>query len=139
MKRKPIRRDTMTADEFLEIQDMLGVTNAEMAEKLNSTERSVENWRRESRAIPGPVARLMRIYGASVEEEIPESVLRERLEIAVEAMRAIERNDKTSYNHHEARPFDGKIPDEIDGGTCFLTPREISQYAIAEIWPGGGE
>jgi len=39
-------------------------------------------------------------------------------------LQLIIKNDKTRYEHHEARPWDGKTPREVDGGTIFITPRE---------------
>ena len=44
------------------------------------------------------------------------------------ALDVIIKNDKTHYRHHEIRSFDGKSPKEmVDGGTRFLTPKEIAQ------------
>ncbi len=59
--------------------------------------------------------------------------LRGRAEVVIE-------NDKTCYDHHEPRP-DGKNPRE-DGGTCWLTPKEIAKYmllAIDAYLKGGGK
>ena len=51
---------------------------------------------------------------------------RERLR---EAMQTIVQVDKTRYEHHEPRP-DGALP-RTDGGTCWLTPKEIARAALA--------
>jgi hypothetical protein len=59
--------------------------------------------------------------------------LRGRAEVVIE-------NDKTCYDHHEPRP-DGKNPRE-DGGTCWLTPKEIAKYMLLDIdafLKGGGK
>lgn len=45
------------------------------------------------------------------------------------ALRNAARNDKTRYNHHETRPFDGKKPSP---GTIWLTPREIARSVLQE-------
>jgi len=45
------------------------------------------------------------------------------------ALRAICRADRTTYNHHERRPWDGKAPREA-GGTIWLTPREQAARAL---------
>lgn len=46
-----------------------------------------------------------------------------------EALQRIIKNDNSYYDHHQARP-DGKTPREVDGGTKFLTPREIAIQAL---------
>lgn len=48
-----------------------------------------------------------------------------------EALRRAARNDKTSYRHHEIRPFDGRKP-ATDNGTIWLTPREIARRILNE-------
>ena len=57
----------------------------------------------------------------------------ERLEARIDelenALRGAARNDKTRYDHHEARPFDGKSPHP---GTIWLTPREIARRFLRE-------
>jgi hypothetical protein len=42
-------------------------------------------------------------------------------------LRAIAMADKTTYEHHESRPRDGKAP---EGGTIWLTPRELALHAL---------
>lgn len=135
MARKPTEKQDMNLEEFCQIQEDLGATNRELAELLNTTERSVENWRRGTRGIPGPVAKLLKIQAASLYEEVPVALLRERLTKCVHAFEAIIRNDKTRYQHHEPRPSDGKTPREVDGGTCFLAPREIAEMMLKELGP----
>lgn len=44
-------------------------------------------------------------------------------------LRAICRADRTRYDHHEPRAWDGKRPKE-DGGTIWLTPREKAESAL---------
>jgi hypothetical protein len=51
----------------------------------------------------------------------------------VEALTRVIANDKTTYRHHEARPSDGLTPRQADGGTIFLTPKEIARSAL-ESW-----
>jgi hypothetical protein len=52
-----------------------------------------------------------------------------------EALRRCARNDKSQYAHHEARPFDGRKPGTREqGGTIWLTPREIARRALGEDW-----
>jgi hypothetical protein len=46
------------------------------------------------------------------------------------AMESIIANDKTTYQHHEARRSDGLTPREAEGGTIFLTPKEIARAAL---------
>ena len=46
-----------------------------------------------------------------------------------DALRAIAMNDRTTYDHHEKRPRDGRAPGE-DGGTIWITPREIAIGAL---------
>jgi hypothetical protein len=43
----------------------------------------------------------------------------------VSCLRTIAMVDRTTYQHHEERPRDGKRPEEA-GGTIWLTPREIA-------------
>jgi hypothetical protein len=45
------------------------------------------------------------------------------------ALRDCARNDRSRYNHHEPRPFDGKKPSP---GTIWLTPREIARSVLRE-------
>jgi len=45
------------------------------------------------------------------------------------ALRNAARNDRSRYNHHEPRPFDGKKPSP---GTIWLTPREIARSVLQE-------
>jgi len=47
----------------------------------------------------------------------------------VAMLRDIYRNDRTHYEHHEPRSWDGKTPDSYDG-TIWLTPREIAVHAL---------
>jgi len=47
------------------------------------------------------------------------------------ALRSCARSDKTTYEHHEPRRFDGLRPED-DGGTIWLTPREIARCALGE-------
>ena len=53
------------------------------------------------------------------------------------ALRAAARNDKSHYDHHEPRPFDGmkpmddRLPSE-QRGSIWLTPREIARRALRE-------
>ena len=42
-------------------------------------------------------------------------------------LRAIAMSDRTTYEHHEKRPRDGKKP---EGGTIWLTPREMAIAAL---------
>lgn len=55
--------------------------------------------------------------------------LRFRCDALAEALRKCQKNDKTYYKHHEARPYDGALPQE-SYGTCWLTPREIARQAL---------
>ena len=49
------------------------------------------------------------------------------------ALRAVARNDKSRYDHHEARPFDGMRPMQAkDPGSIWLTPREIARRVLRE-------
>jgi len=50
-----------------------------------------------------------------------------QLEGLVRALQNIVRLDATSYEHHQPRRWDGKTPDEVSGGTIWLTPREIAR------------
>lgn len=63
-------------------------------------------------------------------------VMREALDEAFDeierlrtALRNATRNDRSRYNHHEPRPFDGKKPSP---GTIWLTPREIARGVLQE-------
>lgn len=47
------------------------------------------------------------------------------------ALYSVYRNDRTEYEHHEPRPFDGQKP-RSEGGTCWLTPKEIARRMIGE-------
>ena len=60
--------------------------------------------------------------------------LQERITELEEALRSCARNDKTSYFHHEPRPFDGRRPTQVEGtaGTIWLTPREIARQVLGE-------
>ena len=60
--------------------------------------------------------------------------LQERIALLEAALRSCARNDKTRYEHHEARPFDGRRPAQVEGtaGTIWLTPREIARQALRE-------
>lgn len=55
--------------------------------------------------------------------------LERQRESTVRALQAIVRNDATSYQHHEPRRWDGRTPD-ADGGTIWLTPREIARQML---------
>lgn len=55
--------------------------------------------------------------------------LQARCDALAEALRKCQKNDKTYYKHHEARPYDGALPQE-NYGTCWLTPREIARQAL---------
>ena len=53
------------------------------------------------------------------------------------ALRAAARNDKSHYDHHEPRPFDGMKPmsDSMPPerrGSIWLTPREIARRVLRE-------
>lgn len=48
-----------------------------------------------------------------------------------QALRNCARNDRSSYSHHEPRPFDGTQPSP---GSIWLTPREIARGALRERW-----
>jgi hypothetical protein len=52
-----------------------------------------------------------------------------RAEAYEEALRTIIEVDKTRYEHHEPRP-DGTLP-RVDGGTCWLTPKQKAIAALA--------
>jgi hypothetical protein len=59
----------------------------------------------------------------------------------VSMLLTIVRNDKTTYEHHEKRRWDGRDPSE-DGGTIWLTPREMARNALrllGEAVPEWGE
>jgi len=58
--------------------------------------------------------------------------IRKAKEPLLKRMLTIWKNDKTEYEHHEARPFDGEKPRDVDGGSIFLTPREIAEDALRE-------
>lgn len=45
-------------------------------------------------------------------------------------LRAIAMGDKTTYQHHEVRPRDGRAP---EGGTIWLTPRELALEALKAL------
>jgi len=47
------------------------------------------------------------------------------------ALRSCARSDKTTYEHHEPRRFDGRKPEDVNG-TIWLTPREIARGALGE-------
>lgn len=47
-----------------------------------------------------------------------------------QALQNVIKNDKTYYNHHDPRP-DGRLPKE-DGGTIWLTPKEIAKRALPQ-------
>lgn len=51
-------------------------------------------------------------------------------------LRAICRADRTRYDHHEPRAWDGKRPKE-DGGTIWLTPREKAESALKRMARNG--
>lgn len=76
------------------------------------------------------VIRLRRAY-----DETGNALLKDALDAVCErdrlktALRNAARNDKTRYNHHEPRPFDGQKPSP---GTIWLTPREIARSVLQE-------
>ena len=45
-------------------------------------------------------------------------------------LRTIAMNDRTTYEHHESRPRDGREP---EGGTIWLTPREMAIDALKAL------
>jgi hypothetical protein len=49
----------------------------------------------------------------------------EKIAQMTKAFRYVALADRTTYEHHEKRPRDGKRPEEI-GGTIWLTPREVA-------------
>lgn len=52
----------------------------------------------------------------------------------VENLQAIYRNDKTRYQHHEDRPWDGLRPGEsVFGGSIWLTPRELAGRMLVSL------
>lgn len=71
--------------------------------------------------------------GQSAETGTPELTLPQALRLVAlyeRTLRGVITNDKTKYQHHEARRWDEKKPHEVDGGTIFLTPRELAQRAL---------
>lgn len=56
----------------------------------------------------------------------------ELLQLLRDELRAITLADKTTYEHHEPRKCDGALP-RIEGGTCWRTPRQLSERAISKI------
>jgi len=90
--------------------------------------------------VSGKTARLEKLQERVREAEKAEAVLRQilqrpeherhaRLALCVDGLERIARNDRTQYEHHEARPSDGKKPSE-EGGTCWLTPAQIARKAL---------
>ncbi len=52
----------------------------------------------------------------------------------VDDLQAIVRNDKTHYDHHDRREWDGLAPGEsIFGGSIWLSPREIARSILTVI------
>lgn len=47
----------------------------------------------------------------------------------IRMLQTIYRCDKTRYDHHEKRTWDGKLPED-EGGTIWLTPREMAGQAL---------
>jgi hypothetical protein len=50
----------------------------------------------------------------------------------VDALRTIAMNDRTTYEHHEPRPRDGKSPKEA-GGTIWTTPRQVALACLEKL------
>lgn len=48
-----------------------------------------------------------------------------------DALHSIILADKTHYEHHEVRRGDGQPP-KSDGGTCWLTPKQIASQALTD-------
>lgn len=67
---------------------------------------------------------------------VANEALIEKIDTLKLALRNAARNDKTRYNHHEPRPFDGQKPSP---GTIWLTPREIARSVLQEPALGTGD
>jgi hypothetical protein len=65
-----------------------------------------------------------RAYYAGEAAQLAEQV--REMEVTLDS---ITRHDKTRYDHHERRA-DGALP-KSGGGTCWLTPKELAQSALA--------
>lgn len=76
---------------------------------------------------------LHRRLGQWQSEDIPDLLAECQavIDMLSDALRDAARNDNTAYDHHQPRRWDGRPPD-IDGGTIWLTPREIARYALGE-------
>ena len=57
----------MTADDFHQARAALGLTQAQMAEALESDLRTIQRWEGGERSIPGPVRVALRLMGATPE------------------------------------------------------------------------
>ena len=64
-----------------------------------------------------------------LEEEL--QALKARVAMLEKALRDAARNDNSRYEHHQRREWDRRFPAE-DGGTIWLTPREIARRALGE-------
>lgn len=69
------------------------------------------------------------IVGAAIDEL--ERLRNERGQL-VKMLQEVVRSDRTTYQHHEARPFDGLLPSEA-GGTIWLTPKEMARHALSAM------
>lgn len=94
-------------------------TGCPVCEALNATDASVEAWK--ARQNNGAYQR------GYAEAERLGNIEIERLK---QALQNVIKNDKTYYNHHDPRP-DGRLPKE-DGGTIWLTPKEIAKRALPQ-------
>ena len=60
-------------------------------------------------------------------------VLKAEVKRLREALEGVIRNDKTHYEHHAPRPFDGQMPEVVDTtATRWATPAEIARTILKE-------
>jgi hypothetical protein len=79
------------------------------------------------------LAEVDRLTGVVAERDkaLAESIT--KLGNCVDGLQTIYRHDTTSYQHHQARGWDGLTPEEALGpgaGTIWLTPRELARALL---------
>ncbi len=76
---------------------------------------------------------------ATLRQQVAYQATRERyIDKLRQSLDDIIKNDSTHYNHHQPRQFDGRTPKE-DGGTIWLTPKEIARRALRTPRPNHPE
>lgn len=112
-------------------------TIAVLREELARTEERARLHASESNRLGEQLAQANhRAVCAEMERDSAQTITRATFESLANTLRAICRADRTTYNHHEARAWDGQPPRE-NGGTIWLTPREQAAHALRRLAANG--